>query len=160
MLQSQLYCALRALWMNSKFPFKSIFLVLLLKMKLYHAGTAHLGNPCISQMEEKRFASVPAIFGFLSAQRSEKLSVGFVYSPLKSVGNSLYFGRLQAMCRVIFLKQHWMSFIPIPKILPSFCKGSIYLSLPPFFFHGAFCSLFHIIPLKSHKPQRVSKHTL
>lgn len=91
------------------------------------------GNPCTSRMEEKRFASISAIFGFLSAQGSERLSVGFVYSTMKSVGNSCYFGRLQAMCRVIFLQQHWVSFISIPKIFPSFCKGSIYLSLPPLF---------------------------
>lgn len=139
--------------MSSNFPFKSIFLVPLLKTRLYHAGTAHLGIPCISQMEEERFAPVPAIFGFLSAQGSEKLSVGFVYILLKSVGNSCYFGRLQTMCRVIFLQQHWVSFVPVPKILPSSCKGSIYLSLPPFSVHGAFCSLFYIIPFKSHRPQ-------
>lgn len=74
-----------------------------------------------------------------SVSTSERLSVGFVYSTLKSVGNSCYFGRLQAMCRVIFLQQHRVSFIPIPKIFPSFCKGSIYLSLPP-------CDVFSMVP--------------
>lgn len=103
-------------------------------------------------MEEKRFASIPAIFGFLSAQGSEKLSVGFVYSPLKSVGNSCYFGSLQTMCRVIFLQQHWVSFMPIPKILPSFCKVSIYLSLPLFF---PWCLLLSL----SYYPTEVSQTT-
>lgn len=139
--------------MNSEFPFKFIFLVPLSKTRLYHVGTAHWGIPCISQKEEERFAPVPAIFGFLAAQGSEKLSVGFVYSLLKSVGNSCYFGRLQAMCRVIFLQQHWVSFFPIPKSSPLPAKAASTCHSLLFFFHGAFCSLFYIIPFKSHKPQ-------
>lgn len=87
-----------------------------------------------------------------SVSTSERLSVGFVYSTLKSVGNSCYFGRLQAMCRVIFLQQHWVSFISIPKIFPSFCKGSIYLSLPLLF---PWCLLLSL----SYYPIEVSQTT-
>lgn len=74
-----------------------------------------------------------------SAVCCEKLLVGFVYGPLKSVGNSCYFGRLQAMRGVIFLQQHWVSFVTTPASIPSCCKGQ-HLPVPPSFPHGAFCS--------------------
>jgi len=93
-LQIHLCFALCILRVNYKFPFKAAILTPLLRSKSYHIEMAHLGNPCISRKKEKIFASVSAIFSCLSAQRSKKLFVGFVYSPLKSVGNSCYFGRL------------------------------------------------------------------
>lgn len=111
--------------------------------KSYHAEMAHLGNPGISQKEEKRFASILAIFSCLSAQGSEKLFVGFVYRPLKSVGNSCYFRMLQAICKVIFSQQHWVNFIPIPESIPSSCDGQ-HPPTAPSSSRSAFRSLFHI----------------
>lgn len=84
--------------MNCNFHFKPITLRSLPRTKLYRVEAAHLGSACKLWYKNKRFASVLSIFSCLSVKRREKLFVGFVYSPLKSVGNSCYSGRFQALC--------------------------------------------------------------
>lgn len=131
-------------------------MVLLLGTKSYHVGRAHLGNPCISQKEEKRFASIPAIFSCLSVQRSEKFC-GLCLQPFEVSGKLLLLweapGNTQSFSHsnigwVIF--QSWKA-----SLLPA--KASIHLLLPPspaVLFAFSFILAMWVL-LKSQIPQMV-----
>lgn len=93
---------------------------------------------------EKRFASIPASFSCPSAQGSKKLFVDLVYSPLKSVGTSCYFGTLQAIHRVIFLQP-----ILVLETIPTSCEGEHPPTAPSSCraFHSAF-QIGRVSPIK------------